>query len=276
MTVYTIKMHCNGAHQTIFYEYGVDHSHTKRTISSFDELRAYVLKYYGLRRYRLAYLNTEDASCGVNDESTLYYAVTGAPGGVLVLKVTPREKHHRQHHDHHQGPMTHHHDHHTHHGDDDRTLYEAEPLTKRRVSREKLARRFSVHHAQCYRCLRSPIHGVCYRNGDYNLCYNCTSSTERHEWHAHYYPWHRSVPRAPLANDDYSVRDEVRHLQKILTELGYMTLDDTTRYQGSFQGRTANAVEAFRKQYRIYGGDMTVYDRHTEHRLADVLREHHV
>ena len=88
-------------------------------------------------------------------------------------------------------------------------------------------------------------------------------------------PWDEDVPSHPLnARSDYAILDEVCHLQYLLTRLGYLSLKATSLQTGSYQSRTQDAVRRFREDYRIYGSDMTKYDKKTASKLAQVVRQH--
>lgn len=143
-----------------------------------------------------------------------------------------------------------------------------------KLSDEFLARRFSIHDAWCCSCYTNPIRGIKYfytNNYYYNLCDDCISYYDESYWFPKYFPWFYDVPSAPLSCDDDSVRDEVRHLQKILTELRYMSPDDTDQLAGSYRILTARAVREFRERYHIYGNDMSVYDQQTADKLSEVV-----
>lgn len=142
-------------------------------------------------------------------------------------------------------------------------------------NRDAIMMRFVTHEAACYCCHESPIVGARYihRNDKrYSLCGDCymaKSAASRKCYCVRRLPWMRKIPGAVLCRGDYG--DEVRHLQYLLTCLGFLALRHTDKLVGSFQGRTAEAVEKFRRKYCIGGGDMGVYDRRTAKALEDVV-----
>lgn len=143
-----------------------------------------------------------------------------------------------------------------------------------RVSDYTLAQRFSLHNAKCYRCRTSHIKGPRYiwkKNGRYSLCSDCITHDENRKYHVVLFPWTKRVPCAPLSTCNITSCEEVRHLQMLLTRLGYLTFGDTDQYQGSYQWRTARAVMNFRKAHSIKGGDMEVYNSKTARMLASVV-----
>lgn len=143
------------------------------------------------------------------------------------------------------------------------------------VSHKECVKRFCVHKVPCNLCHKPRIHGLRYmhkKHPEYNLCSSCYYGDDHHNYHAIRKPWKHTVPRVTLSSDDYDVRDEVRHLQYLLTRLGFLAVHHTDKLVGSFQSHTAAAVEAFRKKYKIFGEDMRVYDRNTRRALRDVVR----
>ncbi len=101
------------------------------------------------------------------------------------------------------------------------------------------------------------------------------SKAQKRSWVRYGLLWDEDVPSYPLyARNDYAVLDEVRHLQYVLTRLGYLPLNATSWQTGSYQGRTQEAVRRFREDYEIYGKDMTKYDRRTARKLGEVVRQY--
>lgn len=142
------------------------------------------------------------------------------------------------------------------------------------ISDKVLARRFSAHNVTCHHCLEGPIHGVRYvwkQDNCYNLCRACYKKSDKRGYQRIYFPWTAAVPVAPLNATDSSVCSSVLHLQMLLTKLGFMSLSDTDRLQGSFQWRTARSVAAFRKTFGVNGGDMDEYDMDTANALHYAL-----
>lgn len=251
MVICALKLHCDGVERSALLDTdGL--THRKNLVASLDDLCAYLAAQYEVSHFRLTYLDDNDRACRIRDDDGLYHAARLAPRGLLHVKVTSSV-----------------------HGydDTDYLVYESKPIVKR--SKDALARRFAVHDRECCYCNKSPIQGVChvYRHDDaYALCDGCSSNYDRDGWLVTRFPWKKDVPTAPLSSADSTVMDGVRHLQMTLTELGYMKLSHTDKYQGSFQVHTANAVKAFRVKYGVRGADMTVYDKATARQLADVLR----
>lgn len=143
-----------------------------------------------------------------------------------------------------------------------------------RTSRIELIRRFARHWKQCHYCKRYPILGVRYKfrgEGTYNSCEECHSKlfpSDRKKWHTVLSPWKGDAPRKLVNTDD------VRHLQYILTSLGYMEMSDTDRRQGRYGERTRKAVERFQYAQELYRQNTGVYTRETARMLAMVVREH--
>lgn len=135
-----------------------------------------------------------------------------------------------------------------------------------------LADRFASHDAECYYCDKKPIVGVrwVYKlNEDYSACSDCVP--DKKYWRLHRFSWDNPVPEASLSEKDTAYSDQTAHLQKVLTELGYMKLEHTDKYTGYFQNRTGDAVEKFRKACGIFNGNMRVYDKRTQHVLEQVF-----
>lgn len=89
--------------------------------------------------------------------------------------------------------------------------------------------------------------------------------------------WDRAAPKHTLRREDHlPIRDDVRHLQYVLTMLGYMSLSDTRQLVGSYQSNTQEAVRRFRTAYGIEGSNMDVYNKKTAQVLAQVARQYRI
>lgn len=115
-------------------------------------------------------------------------------------------------------------------------------------------------------------------NNDYCICESCyyeLSEWERDNWKAGNdagLPWEGLAPHATLCQEDgLPVREEVCHLQYILTRMGFMSLDHTSSVVGSYYQHTAMGVQLFRESRHIYGGDMGVYNSRTADELQVVV-----
>lgn len=160
--------------------------------------------------------------------------------------------------------------------EDDRHVHVA---TNRHLS--AILKRFVPSNSECHHCDRTDWSGfgyVYYQSSDYSLCDSCYGRLPRSQkdtWVRCGLPWDDTVPSYPLyARSDNAVLDEVRHLQYLLTRLGYLSLNSTSSLTGSYQSRTKEAVRRFRKDYRIRGTDMTKYDEKTASKLAQVVRQY--
>lgn len=130
--------------------------------------------------------------------------------------------------------------------------------------------RFDVHDACCSAC-RSPIIGVrhmCLNRRAGDLCEACYANpaTDKTglEFRSVPLPWltedpDRLIPFPTLALDDRGV--EVRFLQKILVDFGFLTLDAIPNGVGTYCRVTADAVNRFRAHYGLETqGAFGVYD----------------
>lgn len=137
----------------------------------------------------------------------------------------------------------------------------------------ELSKRFSVHSGvNCYYCNRGEIRGVRWvyaHNPQYSACSVCVP--DGYNWRAVAFPWEDKVPCAPLSDNLDHWSDRVVHLQQVLTQMGYMSLEDTDMGTGYFQTRTANAVEKFRRDYRIMSCNMRVYGGRTQKKMEEVV-----
>jgi len=140
-------------------------------------------------------------------------------------------------------------------------------------SENELAERFAVHGGvSCYYCNQGEIRGIRWvysHNTHYSACSKCVP--DEYNWKGIEYPWKNKVPRAPLNEKMSYWSDRVAHLQKVLTDMGYMSLRDTDVATGYFQTRTADAVEKFRRDYGLMSCNMRVYDGRTEKKLEEAL-----
>lgn len=142
---------------------------------------------------------------------------------------------------------------------------------------EQIMERFLYQEAECYHCNASNWWGSRYQYGTnywYNLCNSCYSAlnaSNKKTWELADTPWEDVVPDAPLEREEgVPVREEVCHLQYILTVLGEMKLEDTSKVTGSFQYYTEKAVESFRKKHKVKGGNTKCYDENTRKKLREV------
>lgn len=148
----------------------------------------------------------------------------------------------------------------------DSVRYEAEEMENC-----QLINRFAMHHATCYYCDESPILGVRWvysYNSDYSACTSCKFGDC---WTPTPFQWKTAVPKAPLSEADPEWCDRVQHLQKVLTQLNYMNLSDTSKAIGYFGKRTGNAVEWFKRVHGLYHGNLRKYDKVTERKLQEVF-----
>jgi len=132
-------------------------------------------------------------------------------------------------------------------------------------------KRVSCHH--CTRTKWSGVRYVYFRNYEYSMCGNCygkLSCSRKRMWVADALPWSEDVPAYPLCHGDQG--SEVRHLQYLLTRLGYMPLSATSMATGYFQDYTESALSSFRERYGIRG-DEDEYGRRTARKLAEVVRK---
>lgn len=116
-------------------------------------------------------------------------------------------------------------------------------------------------------------------DNDYCICRRCyynLSRSDRRKWKAGNdggLPWEGDAPEATLRQESgLPVREEVCHLQYILTRLGFMPLSHTGSLVGSYRRNTARAVERFRRHYHIYGGDMDEYNSRAADKMGSIVR----
>lgn len=257
--VYILKLRCNGIERTVFLEYGIERI-TRDTVLNLRDLCRYIVKNFGAKRHRLTYIGNNDRAAYILDEESLYNAVRNSCQRVLYVKVTPVEM------------LT---------GSEGRNSAVQLGKAKRKFLTSKLpgpallARRFSIHHVRCSECKVYPIRGARYMyksDTRRNVCQDCIKEHDKTEWFSIQFPWKTLVPKTPLRSDLTKVRDSVRHLQKALTEMGFLHIKHTKDVQGVYDVHTQKAVESFRNCYGIKGGDMRVYDNSTKTMLAEVLR----
>lgn len=138
--------------------------------------------------------------------------------------------------------------------------------------------RFVKQIGSCHHCNKTEWTGRKYTYAyfwTYSMCGACYDKLDKsyqEDWESTSLPWDGDVPAAPLG-EDYDVRGEVKHLQYLLTRLGYLKLADTALLTGSYRENTENAVEQFRKKFNITGGDMTMYNKKTETKLAQIVKK---
>ena len=142
-----------------------------------------------------------------------------------------------------------------------------------------------VDGAECYHCDLTEWGNrkrYCYAmNTDYSMCSKCYKKlpkAQKNDWElttvVRETTWEDDAPEYPLGRDeDHSVREEVRHLQYILTRIGCMPLSATKQLVGSYQSNTEKAVRRFRQIYGIRGGDMGVYNARTAKKMGEVVRQ---
>lgn len=122
----------------------------------------------------------------------------------------------------------------------------------------------------------SKCNGVIYQyayHSNYFLsleCYKALSDDEKEAWKAIVH-WGGPVPSHDLSYEDNS--DGVRMLQYYLTRFGFMKLEHTSQCTSWYLSRTQDAVSAFRKKFKVEGCDVTVYDKKTAKKLAEVVTE---
>ena len=138
---------------------------------------------------------------------------------------------------------------------------------------------------ECYHCETTEWKGAarfCYStNTAYHLCTACYKQlpkSQKKDWQHEALEkstavWNDDAPEYPLhREEEVIVREEVRHLQYLLTRLGFMPLNATKQLVGSYQGNTESAVRRFREHYGVYGGNMEVYNKKTAQKLGQVVR----
>lgn len=252
MVTCTLKLHCEGKERVAKLD--TEGGDAKNVVASLDELCAFVAKGFDVSRFRLTYLGVNDERRRIADAESLYEAATEqATGGVLYVKVTANSGYN--------------------------AYNEAEEVGYlvggEKVTMTMLAKRFSRHEVECYNCEQKTIVGVRFvfkQDADYSVCDECIGSYDGDAWEARAFPWKTIVPKAPLSAQDNKTSEAVKQLQQLLTALGYMSMDDTNEWQGSFQWRTAEAVKKLRSKYAIKGGDMSVYDDRTMKQLEKLLK----
>jgi len=145
-----------------------------------------------------------------------------------------------------------------------------------------IVERFDAHptDAECYHCDVTEWRGARYTyatNSDYCLCADCykqLGKSQKKDWLSCGAVWASDAPEYPLyRQDEATVSPDVRHLQYILTRIGFMPLSATNQLVGSYQSNTEHAVRRFRQHYAIHGDDMTVYNGRTAKQLGHVVRQ---
>ena len=135
-------------------------------------------------------------------------------------------------------------------------------------------KQYAVHNTECYHCKCDRIHGVRYifiQNPKYSVCGKCYDKLEtvdaKRKWRSRALPWTRDAPVASLHRNENG--NGVRHLQYLLTRLGYLNSGDDS---GKFGSRTEAAVEKFRRKNHVSGNNVREYDYRTEVKLAEVVQ----
>ncbi len=259
MSVYTIDttLRSDGTeHHSDYYPDGYPYSYDGYVTSYsqyVDELRRYLTS----SEVRLYTIDADGSSTYINSESDLRRAVKNLPNGgdlaVTAIKYT-----------------------------DDDEDGQPDPLGPYHESVSDIMYRFDVPSDFHYDCGESSYTVRYFWRWDSKYCisreyyYNNLSSSERENWKRGNdggAPWQGDAPEASLSEEYGSpVRDEVCHLQYILTRLGFMSLYHTDGLVGSYRRYTARAVRRFRERYNIYGGDMEVYNSRTADKMASVVR----
>ena len=141
---------------------------------------------------------------------------------------------------------------------------------------------FKVHLGiECDGCNKVPIMGNRYKfsnRANYDLCAECHAKPEKTEgmtFDEYEYVWSvdckgDTAPSAPLSMGESGVK--VLFLQKVLTDLGYMTREMYAWRAGVYRRRTKEAVEKFQSGFGLESAALKgVYDATTAASLESVV-----
>eukprot|EP00172_Hildenbrandia_rubra_P001936 Plantae.Rhodophyta-Hildenbrandia_rubra.ctg25669.p1 GENE.Plantae.Rhodophyta-Hildenbrandia_rubra.ctg25669~~Plantae.Rhodophyta-Hildenbrandia_rubra.ctg25669.p1 ORF type:complete len:372 (+),score=54.79 Plantae.Rhodophyta-Hildenbrandia_rubra.ctg25669:92-1207(+) len=140
---------------------------------------------------------------------------------------------------------------------------------------------FEMHPGiECDSCGKKPITGTRYKSENrvnYDLCGECYIKGEQTDsFREIKYPWEASdsaasAPPAPLGPRDSG--PHVAHLQKLLTDIGYMNPSMYRHRVGFFGPNTRLAVQQFQKDYGLEGNIARVgfYDVITQASLSSII-----
>lgn len=139
-------------------------------------------------------------------------------------------------------------------------------------------KRFVPRKGACHHCRRTDK--LCYEytvNSAYRMCEKCHGklcTMDKNMWKPAGTPWEDEVPSYPLSREEGSpIRDEISHLQYLLTRLGFMPLSASDSTSGSFQRSTERAVAKFRREHNINGGDMSIYNKNMAEKLGEIVSD---
>jgi len=272
-TTYTLATNYNGQHHSVsFYPAGYGASYDGY-VTSLEQYESELKETYGVTSFKLMYINGSSELKEIEDSDDLFEAAeklaNGAHLSVTLIKDEDTEA-----------------------SDEDEWMVvesdaeelsdsesdeEEEAIYKYRNKTNATLKRFVNLEGHCHHCQRTD--GLCFqysKNTAYSMCEGChddLSKKERKSWTLAELPWEDTVPSYPLYREEGSpIRDEVCHLQYLLTRIGFMSLDHTDSLTGSFQSNTERAVEKFRREHNIYGEDMNVYNKKMARKLAKIVR----
>lgn len=302
-TVYTISSNYNGRqHSVKFFPGGYGNSYVGY-ITTLEQLQDELNDTYDNSSFKLMYISSSCKMNEIEDDHDLFQAVRDLEDGTclpvtLFENTRKSRKSTRKRKEHWYGDWSSTDSSSSSSSYSSLSYYQARGRTSYRGNLGEILQRFMKYEGsdeyhydhQCHHCDKTKWSGARYEysmHSGYSMCEGChddlsrkekklwplasESTGESEDW---VLPWDADVPAYPLYREEgCPVRDETRHLQYLLTRIGAMPLKDTDALTGSYQGRTQRAVEKFRREHGIHGDDMTVYNKKTARKLAQVVQQ---
>lgn len=273
MSIYTLASNYNGQHHSAsFYPAGYGSSYAGY-VTTLEQYKVELTETYGVPSFKLMYINGSLEMKEIKDNHDLFKATRKLDSGthlfISLFKTSDEGRAGAQ-----QWNVV------ASDSENDSDSESDDKVERNHKYNSKLnatLERFVQHAGECHHC--QATEGLRYQyslSSAYSMCEGCYDELTRKEkifWQHAALPWEGDVPSSPLSREEGSpVRDEICHLQYLLTRVGFMSLSDTDSLTGSFQSNTERAVESFRREHNIYGEDMGVYNKKTAKKLAQIVR----
>lgn len=269
-SIYTLASNFNGLHHSVsFYPAGYGASYDGY-VTSLEQYKQQLDETYDESSFKLMYINRSSEMREIEDNHDLFKATRKLDNGAHLF-ITLFKNEEDEDSDEEQWNVV------ASDSEED-SQSDDEDDEKYQNNLDATLKRFVRRDGECFHC--EGTNGLCYqysKNSGYSMCEDChedLSKKEKKLWKLGGLPWGDDVPSYPLYREEgCPIRDEICHLQYLLTRIGVMPLSATDALTGSFQSNTERAVEKFRREYNIKGGDMSVYNKKTARKLGEIVRD---